>query len=61
MTAAQKVIKANFVSEEWLNSQQTFAKKILKSQQKNKEKQTNFDGKGEIEFQKNYRKEIEKW
>lgn len=58
MTASNKVIKASFVSEEWLNLQQTFAKKLYKQQLKNKE--TNKVAQDQ-ETKSTFRKDFEKW
>jgi hypothetical protein len=65
MTASNKVIKANFVSEEWMNLQQTFAKKQYKQQLKCKENTKHFTEISktffELEYKGIYKKEIEKW
>ena len=62
MNSQLKVIKANFVSEEWINQQQPFAKKQYKLHLKHKEiNKTEEDHIPSISSQNNYRKEIEKW
>lgn len=65
MTASNKVIKANFISEEWMNLQQAFAKKQYKQQLKCKENTKHFTENTknffELEYKGNYKKEIEKW
>lgn len=63
MTTSNKQIKANFISEEWMNLQQSFAKKQYKQQLKNKENTKNYS---DVSFEKhcfsaNYRKDFEKW
>ena len=63
MNESNKLIKANFVSEEWMNLKQSFAKKQFKQQHKSKEYNKNYPDIVIDQFSSsnNFKKEIEKW